>query len=128
VEIPLEDLTAYQLLEKYKKLQETQSGDILKLNQKHAEEVAHLNAKIQQLEKENATFKKTEFVEHHGALFKRLPNGGYHEAVYCPKCKISASLIHDSMPYSCYCGWASNFSPNELLMIRATLHQASPVS
>jgi|SRR3972149_11496124 len=61
-----------------------------------------LERRVTQLEEENATLKRRiteleedaahalvagDFVERRGALFKRKLEGGYHEAVYCPRCQ-----------------------------------------
>lgn len=58
---------------------------------------------------------KEEFVEHRGALFKRKPKGGYHLAVYCPRCRHSAGTLEDFFHFSCdACSWASSFTGREL--------------
>src|SRR3990167_9915937 len=51
-----------------------------------------------------------EFVEHHGALFKRKPTGGYHDAVYCPVCHGPMSSLQGMLPYTCRCGVAVDFN------------------
>ena len=79
------------------------------------EQAQALEKKVVELEKENADLKKREreleqqlatktarddFVECRGALFKRKPAGGYHRAVYCPRCQgPMMSLLN--MPYHC---------------------------
>lgn len=57
---------------------------------------------------------RDEFVEHRGALFKRMPGGGFHEAVYCPNCKRSTGSLDRMIPYSCTCGWLATFEPYKL--------------
>lgn len=74
-----------------------------------------LKAKLQECQallKTKASFQ--DFVEHHGALFKRKPGGGYQRTVYCPNCRRVAATIDEDFPYSCNCGWAVEFTPNDL--------------
>jgi hypothetical protein len=76
-------------------------------------QVSHLKSELA------AKTRLEEFAEHEGALFKRKPDGSYHAAVYCPRCKIAAgttgSIIHRSViPYSCGCGWVSGFPASRL--------------
>ena len=79
-----------------------------------------LKKRVGQLESElSAKTRLEEFAEQEGALFKRKPDGSYHAAVYCPRCKIAAgttgSIIHRSViPYSCGCGWVSGFPASRL--------------
>jgi hypothetical protein len=71
---------------------------------------------------EDAQQTKEEFVEHRGAFFKRKPGGGYHEAVYCAKCRGSASSITSAIPYCCGpCGWMASFTSRELKTVMAEL-------
>ncbi|HYT60243.1 MAG TPA: hypothetical protein VEL06_08730 [Haliangiales bacterium] len=58
-----------------------------------------------------------QFVEHRGALFKRKPDGGFHEAVYCPKCHTSTSSPDGHAAYHCYCGWRADFNGFEFRKI-----------
>lgn len=62
---------------------------------------------------------KEELVEHRGAFFKRKHGSGYHEAVYCPKCRNSAgSMDGFSIQYSCApCRWIATFAPMDLAKI-----------
>lgn len=62
-----------------------------------------------------------EFVEERGALFKRRSNGGYHNAVYCPRCHQSASPFPPGAEFNCVCGWFSSFTERELPNIIAQL-------
>ena len=98
-------------------------------------QAAALEKKVAELETENATLKKRvgqleaelsektrleEFVEHHEALFKRKPGGGYHTAVYCPRCKQSVSSFH-TLPYDCSCGWSGDFNHFDLTRVMKDL-------
>src|ERR1017187_9156779 len=63
---------------------QTFENEVTKLEKENAD----LKKRVSQLESELAAKTRLEeFVEHHGALFKRKPGGGYHSAVYCPRCK-----------------------------------------
>lgn len=54
------------------------------------------------LERALAASKQSEqFVELRGALVKRRPSGGYHDAVYCPKCHQSASPFPPGAEFNC---------------------------
>lgn len=101
------------------------------------ERLEGITQRVKALEKENAEFKKQhtktaiqqpdppipqEFVEHHGAFFKRKPGDGYHLAVYCPVCHISTSSFENTMPYYCSkCGWQAVFDGLELKTIMQDL-------
>lgn len=50
-------------------------------------ENAKLKDKTAALEKQVNAKPGDEFVEHRGGFFKRKPEGGYHTAVYCARCK-----------------------------------------
>jgi hypothetical protein len=51
-----------------------------------------------------------EFVEASGALFKRKPGGGYHEVVYCPRCRASVRFEPGFEAYLCAtCDWGADF-------------------
>jgi regulator of replication initiation timing len=75
-----------------------------------------LDKQVSQLQLENATLKQRvahieheassraaeqEFVECRGALFKRKPGGGYHMAVYCPRCHMPMVSLMDHTPFNC---------------------------
>jgi hypothetical protein len=80
-----------------------------------------LKKRVGQLEGElSAKTTREEFVEHRGALFKRKAGGGYHMAVYCPRCKQSASSLH-TLPYDCPCGWSADFNKFDLAAIMKDL-------
>lgn len=63
-----------------------------------------------------------QYVEHHGALFKPLPGGGYHECVYCPRCHGPMSSLGGHIPFRCgLCACSVNFCGKELQRVMATL-------
>ncbi len=118
-------------------LTELQSSEVLKervLLLKDQLDV--LKERVIDLEKENARLKEEhdetqvklqslsvpdEFVEHQGALFKKKP-GGYHLAVYCPRCHTSTFSLENALPFSCEsCKWAANFTGGELESIMKDL-------
>lgn len=71
------------------------------------EKIRNLEEKLKrEIERSN------QFVESNGAFFKKNPNGGYHAAVYCPRCYSSAhqERDHGRALYICSCGWKSLFS------------------
>lgn len=88
--------------------------------------------RFEELEKENANLVKrcaeleqqlfrqnvpSDFVESRGALFKRLPGGGYAVTPYCPVCKRSMWCFQGVFPYECSdrsCGHRADFKGNEL--------------
>ena len=91
--------------------------------------ISTLKEEVSKLERDNTALKirnaeleaqvttaKTddEFVEKMGALFKRKPGGGYHKAVYCPKCRTSTAPFPEWGEYNCKCGWFSWFQRSEL--------------
>jgi len=64
---------------------------------------------------------KEQFVEHRGALFKRKPEGGYHLAVYCPRCHGSAGSF-GGLPYECgKCKWFADFEKSDLANVMLEL-------
>jgi hypothetical protein len=90
--------------------------------EKDNEDLKKENARIV---KENAELKQhfarqqksEEFVEARGALFKRLPGGGYSESPYCPSCHKTMFCFESMFPYECSnksCGHVANFKGNEL--------------
>ncbi|OHB61681.1 MAG: hypothetical protein A2167_05160 [Planctomycetes bacterium RBG_13_46_10] len=56
-----------------------------------------------------------QFTEYKGAFFKRKPDGGYHEAVYCGICKspTATGSYHIASYYKCKCGWVSSFNKGD---------------
>ena len=75
------------------------------------QEVAELRAEVSMLEsKLAAAEKEDEFVEHRGALFKKKPGGGYHQAAYCPTCKTPMGG-RPSSPLPMLCGKCQSVTP-----------------
>ena len=65
-----------------------------------------------------------QFVESHGALFKRKPEGGYSESPYCPRCRFPMAMILGH-PYSCQpCKYYTSLRQNELGRIISELPNA----
>lgn len=92
-----------------------------KLETENTELKKQLSQKTKQLE---ASTSGDEFVEHRGTLFKRKPEGGYHQTAYCPTCKRVARTLDNDFPYSCKsCGWSVNITPNDLKRIIQELPQ-----
>jgi len=88
------------------------------------EENAGLVDRVRTLERQIAEHAiSEEFVEHHGALFKRRRSGGYHECVYCPSCRSPMSSLQDVLPFSCKCGQSVNFTGNDLERVMGELEQ-----
>lgn len=74
-----------------------------------------LNQRVADLEAQMASnIVPDQFVEHRGALFKRHPQGGYHEAVYCPSCRGPMMSMQTLLPYQCRCGVSVDFTGNDL--------------
>ncbi len=64
--------------------------------------LANSEKEVAELRTQLATKKAAEeFVEHRGAFFKRRPGGGYHQAVYCPRCRNPMGSLEKIAPYSC---------------------------
>lgn len=67
-----------------------------------AQENTSLRQQVAELEDQLATKAEGEdFVECRGALFKRKPSGGYHLAVYCPRCRGPMMSLMDQTPFHC---------------------------
>lgn len=86
---------------------------------------AELRDKLTELKKHLDRFEQAEieheFVEHSGAFFRRKPDGGFHHAVYCPKCRVPASEFAD-IAFRCdSCDWHSSFSPSKLGLVIANI-------
>ena len=79
-------------------------------------ENSELRDKITVLSSEIAKFEKLQqFTEHEGALFKKHPEGGYHKAVYCPKCHHSTYPMNRTGNYTCDgCHWKASFGHRHL--------------
>ena len=80
------------------------------------EQAQALEKKVAAFEQENTALRKRvaelegqlaaktareEFVECRGALFKRKVAGGYHLAVYCPRCRGPMMSLVDETPFHC---------------------------
>ncbi len=101
------------------------------------EQAQVLEKQIAQLQQENAALKdrvsdlerqvssaaaSAEFIECQGALFKRKPTGGYHLAVYCPRCRGPMISLEDEIPFHCGpCGVSVNFTGRNLRSVMAEL-------
>lgn len=93
-------------------------------------EYERLKADHQQLLIENQRLrdelkKKTipsEFVEHRGALFRRLPNGTIQDEAYCPACKVPMSSLGRMLPFQCSeCNRQVGFTGQDLQRIVAEI-------
>ena len=85
--------------------------------------VATLENRVAELEAQLHPIASSEFVESHGALFKRNPDGSFQEAVYCPRCKTSTVSIGFPQ-FDCSCGWVSSFTQSDLPKILRELDGA----
>lgn len=97
------------------------------------EQAQALEKKMTELQAENATLKKRvaeleaqvaaqtardEFVECRGALFKRKPTGGYHNAVFCPDCHGPMMSLMDQVPFHCSrCRRSVGFTGHDLRQV-----------
>ena len=86
---------------------------------------ARLVRRNTELEQQAARQEKAqEFVESHGALFKRLPGGGYAETPICPDCHKTMWAFESMFPFECSdnrCGHRANFKGGDLQLILAGL-------
>ena len=127
-------------------------GEIERLINEHGsstilkEHLALLNTKlallkehIEKLEKENASVikentdlkqqltrqdERANFVEARGALFKRIPGGGYIETPHCPYCHRAMTCLRRALPFECSnksCNHVANFKGIELWSVLAKL-------
>ena len=98
-----------------------------------------LKEQVEKLEKDNSRLvqrnaeleqqaarqeKAQELVESHGALFKRLPGGGYAETPICPDCHKTMWAFESMFPYECSddrCGHKANFNGGDLQRILSGL-------
>jgi hypothetical protein len=86
------------------------------------EENSTLIKRVAELERQAATKKALEeFVECRGALFKRKPDGTYHQAVFCPICRAPMCSLQQMMPYLCRCGITVDFTGCDLRAVMAEL-------
>lgn len=67
------------------------------------------------LQHRSSRLASAQFTEYRGAFFKRKPDGGYHEAVYCGICKspTATGSYHIASYYKCKCGWVSSFNKGD---------------
>lgn len=66
----------------------------------------------------------SEYSEESGALFKRLPSGGYSDTPTCPKCHSAMSSIGGPIPFTCgnpKCRQEAGFGKNKLQEIMSRL-------
>jgi hypothetical protein len=93
-------------------------------------EVADLKAKNAELEHQIARLRRQleqatvpeEFTKHRGVLFRRLSNGKYEEAVYCPRCKIPMVSSMGATPFWCSsCKMYASFNGQELHKVMSEL-------
>lgn len=117
----------------------TEHGSAVILKERNAllhDKLVLLKEEVAKLEKENSDLKAQistlnkqlsahtaahEFQEERGALFKRKPGGGYHDVVYCPKCRHSVAPFPPGANFTCDCGWFSSFIERDLPGILAGL-------
>jgi hypothetical protein len=100
------------------------------LNAAHEKEIRDLKADhakaIQELKSsyERQKLGTEQYIEHRGALFKRKGDGNFHEAVYCPRCRIATSPFppFGRSPYTCNCGWIATFTPYDLKQVMSELN------
>jgi len=97
-EIPLSDILREKLSIAERSIEQLEKENIDLKNQYRT-----VLDKINELEKELSAFRsrKDDFIEERGALFKRRPEGGYHEAVFCPKCRMPMVSVGQMLPYTC---------------------------
>lgn len=87
------------------------------------EENTALRRRVAELEGQLAAkTEREDFVECRGALFKRRSDGGYHLAVYCPRCHGPMSSLMDETPFYCgSCRVSVNFIGSQLRSVMADL-------
>lgn len=86
-------------------------------------ELVNLKAENAQLKKENAKLKEEllvnsesqDFIESRGALFKRIPSGGFDPDAYCKFCRIPMVSLQGYLPFKCTsCNRTVNFTGRDL--------------
>lgn len=96
---------------------------VVELEEENAELIRH-NAEMQeQLARQTES---AQFIEHRGALFKRLAGegNGYGETPYCPVCHRSMWSFEVMFPYECSnqsCGHKTDFTSGELKQVLSEL-------
>ena len=111
-EIPLSDILREKL-----SIAERAIEQLEKENIELKKQNSNLLERANKYEKQLASFRapKEEFIEERGALFKRRPEGGYHKAVFCLKCRMPMMSMERVIPYSCErCKIAVDFTGDEL--------------
>ena len=90
-----------------------------------AEENSTLKRTVMQLEEQlTAKTVHEEFVECRGALFKRKAGGGYHQAVYCPRCHGPMVSVNNIAPFLCSpCSVLVDFNGRQLPKIMKEIEQ-----
>jgi hypothetical protein len=66
----------------------------------------------------------SEYAEAGGALFKRIPSGGYSVIPYCPKCHSAMSYFAGPFPFTCgnqACKQEAGFSKRDLEKVMSNL-------
>jgi len=64
----------------------------------------------------------TSFVQHRGALFKRIGSGSYENRVFCPSCMSPMTSLKRVFPYSCSrCQYSAEFAGIDLQAVMMTL-------
>jgi len=85
---------------------------------KENEELKKINSKLmRQIAKEN------EFIESHGVLFKKKPDGNFEPCSFCPTCKTAMTEFppRSNENLTCSrCGYIASFRPNKLANIRTS--------
>lgn len=62
------------------------------------------------------------YIEHRGGLFKQKPSGGYHDAVFCIKCRKPMTSFNKLVPFTCNgCHTAVDFTGRELWRVMQEL-------
>ena len=119
------DMTAYEPLDdgdKAWKLAAQKKGS-------SEEKLAKAEQRIDELTQENSKLHEQvaeaerlhEFDEVSGVLFKRRVGGGYHDAVYCPKCRIAMMEVVYGGIYCDGCKWRAPIRANDVPALRASL-------
>jgi ribosomal protein S27AE len=110
---------------------QTEQATLAENNLKLSTENAGLKEKVRALEQQDVRqqAEKDLFVERCGAFFKRKPDRGYHDAVYCPRCKSPMASTSQDKPFTCgACGITVNFNPSNLFRIVRDLPAWEPAA
>ena len=122
-ELPVADVLK-QRLELVKEQYESLEAEVAKLR----DENSVLRHRVTELESSLRNVAvDAEFIELRGALFKKEPNGSFHDAVYCPRCKGPMSSLEGAVPYRCsQCKTMVDFTGDELNAVRKELVATRP--